>query len=593
MKTSKIHNLILSAPVIKKLLLLIIFFGYAFNILSQSVAIDQLKNKQALTLNGFISTNQVMNFLPSDSGSVFNYNSYCSGSLNFNIYGINAPVSFMYTNRKANYTLPFNQFSVHPSYKWVRTHIGYANMTFSPYTLNGHLFFGGGIEIDPPGLIKISALYGRFKKAVAYDPADLQTIPSYKRMGCGVKIGVEKNGEFADLSFLRVNDVLNSLIVSDDSIRVLPEENTVMSVSFNKSLVKNLQFTGEFAGSMLTTDMLTEEDNEKNRFLNPLSWFMPVRATTINRKALKANINYNRNKYSIGAGYERVDPDYRTLGAYYFNNNLENMTLNFSVNLLKGKLNLSGNAGLQRDNLDNSKMNNNMRFVGSGNINIVPNEKISINTSYSNFSSYTNVKSTFDYINSIDPYENWDTLNYRQISQSLNSNLSYRISNSDKSNQSVSFNIMIQNSNETQGNNQSGTSAFYNAGAAYIVSLKPYDLNISTNMNYNYNKATDNKSSTWGPNVNLSKLFLNRSLKTNLSLGYNTSKTKNIKTGEIWNTRCGLTYNLKKKHNLNLNFLYQLRKSGLVESTKNKTSTLTFSYVYNFQIIKKKEAEDK
>ncbi len=573
----------------KHLILLTFLFGYSNNLLSQTVAIDQLKNKQALTLNGFISSNQVLNYLPADTGSVINYNAYYSGSLNFNIYGINAPVSFMYTNRKANYPLPFNQFSVHPSYKWVRTHIGYANMTFSPYTLSGHLFFGGGVEIDPPGIFKVSALYGRFKKAVEYNSSDLQAIPSYRRMGYGIKVGVENNGDAADLSYLKIKDILSSLLTAEDSIRTRPEENAVMSVSFKKLLFKNLQFSGEFAGSMLTTDMFTEEDQEKSSFLNPLAWFMPVRTTTINRKALKANVNYQRNKYSIGAGYERVDPDYRTLGAYYFNNNLENMTLKFSLSLLKGKLNLSGNTGLQRDNLDGSKMNNSTRFVGSGNINIVPGEKLNINTSYSNFSSYTNVRSTFDYINSIDPYENWDTLNYRQISQSFNSNLSYRISNSDKSNQSVSFNMMIQNSDELQGNEQAGTSAFYNAGAAYIVSLKPYDLNISTNMNYNYNKVTDNESNTWGPNVNLSKLFLNRSLKTNLSLGYNTSETNNIKTGETWNTRCGISYNLKKKHNFNLNVLYQFRKNAQTESSKNKISTLTCSYVYNFQIIKQKE----
>jgi len=580
---------IISNKKILHLILLICFFGQSTLVFSQSVAINQLKNKQALTLNGFISTNQVLNYLPADSGNVFNYNSYYSGSLNFNIYGINAPVSFMYTNRKADYTLPFNQFSVHPSYKRVKTHIGYANMTFSPYTLSGHLFFGGGLELDPPGLIKISALYGRFKRAVAYDTSDLQTIPSYKRMGYGIKIGIEKNGEFTDVSFLRVFDVLNSVSVPNDSIRVLPEENTVMSVSFNKSLIKNLQCTGEFAGSMLTTDMFTEEDKEKSSFLNPLSWFMPVRTTTINRKAIKANIDYNKSKYSLGIGYERVDPDYRTLGAYFFNNNLENLTLHFSVNFLKGKLSVNGNSGLQRDNLDKSKMNNNTRFVSSGNINFVPDEKININASYSNFSSYTNVKSTFDYINSVDPYENWDTLNYRQISQNLNSSLSYRIADNKKSNQSLSFNMMFQTSNEKQGNDSTGKSSFYNTGTAYIVSLKPYDFNISATVNFNYNKNSGNKNNTWGPNVNLSKMFLSRSIKTNLSFGYNTSTTNNIKNGAIWNTRCGITYNLKKKHNFNFNFLFQLRKNRLVENTKYKTSTLTFSYVYNFQIIKQKQ----
>ena len=65
------------------LLLFIALFGVN-SALSQSIAIDHLKEKQALTLNGFLSTNQVLNYQPLDSGNVYKYNSYYTGTLNFN-----------------------------------------------------------------------------------------------------------------------------------------------------------------------------------------------------------------------------------------------------------------------------------------------------------------------------------------------------------------------------------------------------------------------------------------------------------------------------------------------------------------------------
>jgi hypothetical protein len=81
---------------------------------------------------------------------------------------INLPFSFAYTNNQATANLPqpFNRFSLSPSYRWVTTHIGYGNMSFSPYTLSGHEFFGGGIELAPDNGFRFAALYGRFRKAV-------------------------------------------------------------------------------------------------------------------------------------------------------------------------------------------------------------------------------------------------------------------------------------------------------------------------------------------------------------------------------------------------------------------------------------------
>jgi hypothetical protein len=560
-----------------------------------SQSLDKLKGQKPVTIGGFISTNQVLNQIPTDSASIINYNSFYTGSLNFNIYGVSVPFTFIYTNQQGNFSHPFNQFGLHPSYKWIRSHIGYASMSLSPYTMSGHLFLGAGVELDPPGILRASAFYGRLRKEVPYDSTNLQQVPGYKRMGYGLKIGIEKEGDFIDLVLFKAHDVVNSVDLIPESYQILPEENVAMSVLAGKTLFKNLKITGEFASSLLTKDSQTETSGEQAELTKPVSWFLPSKTSTINRNALKANLTYSQQRYSIGAGYERVEPDYRTLGAYYFNNNLENMTLNFTVNFFQNKLSFAGNGGLQRDNLDNSKMNNNKRVVGSGSINVVPSEKLNINASYSNFASYTNVKSAFDYINQTTPYENWDTLNYRQISQNVNTAISYQLSGNDKQNQSVSMNLTWQTSDNQQGTMVTDKSDFYNASASYILSLIPSNFNVSASCSYNYNETSDSTNNyTWGPNVNLSKLFFGKSLKTNLSCGYNTSTTNNINTGDTWNLRCGAAYTLKKQHNFNLTFLYQLRNSRgeNIETRSYSTNTLTFAYVYNFQIIKQKEKKN-
>ena len=562
--------------------------------LTFSQSLDNIKNQQPVTLGGYLSTNQVFNQQPTDSSKNFSYSSYYTGSLNLNFYGISAPFTFIYTNQQGNFSHPFNQYGLHPSYKWIRGHIGYASMSFSPYTMSGHLFLGVGVEVDPPGLFRASAFYGRLRKAVPYDSANLQQVPAYQRMGYGVKLGMEKEGDFVDISIFRAFDLVPSVPEMPESYQILPEENVAMSVCASKSLLKNLLLTGEFASSLLSTDSRTEETNGSRHILKPVGWFMPEKTSTINRNAFKANLTFNQKRYSLGAGYERVEPDYRTLGAYYFNNNLENMTLNFSLNFFENKLGFSGNTGLQRDNLDQSKMNNNSRFAGSGNVNIQANEKMNINASYSNFSSYTNVRSTFDYINQATPYENWDTLNYRQISQSVNTSLSYQLGGNEKRSQALSTNLTWQNSDDSQGDTSSVLSNFYNASASYNLTLIPTDFSISASCSYNYNETPGNVNYTWGPNLNLSKLFWDKTFRTNLGAGYNTSTTNNINTGDTWNLRCGASYTLMKKHSFNLNFLYQLRNSkGQNTPTRAYTAnTLTFAYVYNFQIIKQKEKKD-
>jgi hypothetical protein len=103
--------------------------------------------------------------------------------------------------------------------------------------------------------------------------------------------------------------------------------------------------------------------------------------------AINVNLNYQFLRSTIGIGYERIDPQYATLGAYFFNNDLEVFTVNANAGLLNNKLMLRGSLGTQRDNLGKTKKATSARTVGSFAATYNYNQNFGVDANYSNFST--------------------------------------------------------------------------------------------------------------------------------------------------------------------------------------------------------------
>ena len=157
----------------------------------------------------------------------------------------------------------------------------------------------------------------------------------------------------------------------------------------------------------------------------------------------------------------------------------------FFKTLFENKLNLSVNAGLQQDNLDNAKSSDQQRIVSSINANYNASERLGINGSYSNFQSYTNIRDQFDYINQVGEFDNVDTLNYRQISQNANLGLNYIVKKTETKQHSANLNLVYQNSeNQQEGETiEGGENQFYNSMAGYTLGYPERALNISLAAN--------------------------------------------------------------------------------------------------------------
>ncbi|MBR9978344.1 MAG: hypothetical protein KFH87_09665, partial [Bacteroidetes bacterium] len=129
-----------------------------------------------------------------------------NGTMNVNLYNVDLPFSFTYSEQERDFAQPFNQFGASPTWKWLRGHVGYRSLTYSPYTLAGHQFLGGGLEGNP-GLLRFGLMYGRLQRAVEEDTtAGRFTVPAYQRTGFAGRIGIGSSADYFDVLFLRAKD---------------------------------------------------------------------------------------------------------------------------------------------------------------------------------------------------------------------------------------------------------------------------------------------------------------------------------------------------------------------------------------------------
>lgn len=569
-------------PHLSGLLFVIVAMFFTSSLLAQQVDLGNLKKtftEQPFKIGGGVSASTI--FYDGNDGQgrqPFTY--FLSGNVNFNFFNqVNLPFSFNLTNLGANYgypTLP-NRLSVHPMYKWVTGHIGTVTMSFSPYTLNGHMFTGAGVDLSPKVPWKINAMYGRLQRAVEYDTANTIIPASYKRMGYGTKVRYDKDDHFLGMTFFGAKDDVSSLEWQPDSLNIFPEKNVALSWEGGIKLIDNLTLTGEYGLSMMTRDVRAPKEGAS--FVDKT---FGNRSSTHAYRAFKADVDYQFLKNTIGVGYERIDPEYRTLGAYYFNNDYENITVRFARPFLKDKANIALTWGLQRDDLNHDKEQSSKRMVSSANINYSPNDKFNASLAYSGFQTYMNIKSQFDYINGQTPYDNLDTLNFTQLSQNLSLNTINNFGSNENRRQSISNNLSFQEAADKQGDviREGNLSRFYNLSSMYSLLFVPEAINLNAAVNVTYNLAGGKEFLIIGPTMGVRAKLFTKALTTGVSVSYNTSFNEGVRQSRVLNLRYNAAYTLLKRHSLSANTVWQ--KRSLVERGNTSSVTVTFAYAYSF-----------
>lgn len=503
------------------------------------------------------------------------YTYLLSGSLNINAFNFSVPLFYSITNQGNNlgYTAPFdfNRLSIMPKYKWVKAYIGNVSMTFSPYTLNGFPFKGVGLELTPRSPFKITLMGGQLLKAVSEENAS-GGIPVYQRFGYGAKIGFDQPQYKIGWIGFYVKDNVNSLNITNDK-GVTPKENFVNSLIFSTTLMKNLNFNVEYALSVLTDDSRSKKLSGGN-FRDKL--FSSKESTSF-MNALNVNFDYNIQKSTIGLTYERIDPNYNTLGALYFNNDLENIALRFARPFYQDKITVSTSLGYQRDDLAKAKKQDTKRVVGSVNMNYRATDQLNITGSYSNFSTYTNKKlDQFELINNPNVVQS-DTLDYRQLSQNANVNMSYAFGK--KRNQNLNFNYSIAGQANEQGGviRKGQASTIQNYNLAHSVSFIETKIALNSSLNYTSNEVGQNDNSSVGASVGASKKLFKDKLNTNFGFLYNNSQG-NSNSSSVFGVKFNNSYVLLEQHNFNMSIISMLRSSSNAKKFNDLTATLNYSY---------------
>ncbi|WP_128545348.1 hypothetical protein [Larkinella soli] len=568
--------------------------------------------KQGVQVSGSLSADHVFYGVSGMERRRDPFTFFYSGQLNIKLFGkIDMPTGFMFTNQNFRFSnpfqqrfhlaQPFNRLSLRPSYKGITLHLGTSAMSFSPFTLAGRRFEGAGLEYRPTGKsFYLSAIAGVLQRAVRIDTTHsvAHNLPAYRQVGFGFQVGYRNQNDQAELILFTAANRLRSLPYTLDSLRIAPVRNAVVSVKLAKALFGKWHIGTEVAVSGLTSDQRLARDGRSAGFFESFGGLLPVNAGTRYQKAVRAEVGYQGTGFSGGLEYSRVDPTYRTLGAYYFNNNLENLTANATTQLLRGKISLSANAGLQRDNLDGSRFQTMRRFAGSAQVSFNPSDVFNINLLYSNFLSYSNLWPSYEYLTQVTPYDALDTLNYRQISQNVVGGINYQLPSPKEVSRRFSANLLYQTGADRTRNRQQGT-RLYNASLSYTHSLTRRNLAFSAALNLSQNELPSFSSRLWGPTFSLTKALLDKKLRISGSVTYSRTSTRLTEdrpfapppTGRLWNTRITAGYAPAKRHLLQLSVVGLSRPaSGPADPASRpqppfRELTATLGYRYQFTVF--------
>ena len=314
--------------------------------------------------------------------------------LNLSLFGIDAPFAFNFSEGNQNFKLPSYIFTgISPSYKIATAHIGDRSMFFSRYTLGNITFRGAGVELRP-NKFYVGMMYGRLRRAVAEDLDGRQNLdPSYQRMGYGLKTGYSGDRTKLSFIFFGANDNENS-IVQPTTMFISPNANMVASIQAYQKITNNINVNLEWAHSLFNKDTRSVALENTGGFGNTFGGLFTPNASFQDGDAFNSRINFSGRNYGWNLGYERITRGFRTLGAIFFNNDLENITAGFTKSWMKGKLNMSINGGIERTNLDEFVAEKTARIIASTNLNYAPSEKWNHSIQYSNFQNSTKLRVT-------------------------------------------------------------------------------------------------------------------------------------------------------------------------------------------------------
>ena len=310
--------------------------------------------------------------------------------LHFGKY-LNIPVGISFSNRKTTYIIPDlpndgiynyirsprNNFHINPNYKWAHLKLGTNTTKYSQLTTGNIPVFGAGFDINP-GKFIFSAGYGVSQLAI--EPVPELNIPgAYQQNIITGRIGYGKlNGSKVTLNFVKIKDDINS--VKEAPIGIKPMEGANFSPLVELKLSKNWDLITETAVSVKTTD-LEAEDN----IISYPNSFITVNNTTVVDYSHITGLKWHNKKVSIGGEFNYIGPGYLFAGYRNTETDIIDYKLTTAFKLYKNKVNVNAVAGIRTNNIMNTKLAKNNRFIGNINVFAQITKAFSLNAGFNNY----------------------------------------------------------------------------------------------------------------------------------------------------------------------------------------------------------------
>ena len=496
-----------------------------------------------------------------------------SGAPVLSLYGWQLPFSFNYGSRNRSFNQPFNRFGVSPYYKWATFHFGYRSIRMNPFVMSGLQFLGAGMELNPKGF-RFAAFYGRFAKPVAQDTlASVTPVPAFKRMGYGMKIGFGTRRNYIDFTAVKVNDDTSSIPAPSVDASIKPQDNLALGlggrISFGRRL--NLQF--DVAGSILNRDLNLAVMDTFQAFGAVKSIFQPRLGAQL-LTAGQASLQYTRKVFGLRFVAKRVDPDYRSLAAYYQQSDLQSLTIEPSLRLMKNKIRLSGSIGRQQDNLYRRKAFTSVRTIGSANASFNPVKEYGITLSFSNYGLAQ--QAGLQVLN--------DTFRVAQNNRSISIGQFFIRTNKERS-LNLSMNLSYQ---QLQDLNPYGTYAS-GENSVWFMNLNGNRIRVRDNfslqggLNLSQNKFATGSYLLIGPTAGVSRPLIKDKLQASGTLSYNKGFQAGTSSGSTLNFFSSFQYQVSKTHQFSLTFNILHNSTTFLNTGTFTEIRLLAGYVLVFQ----------
>jgi len=461
---------------------------------------------------------------------------------------------------------------VSPQWKWIKVHLGYRNINFSKYVLGGHTILGAGLELTP-GKFRFGIVYGRLQrttnKAYNINNPTSDTLSTYSRKALSFKIGVGSDNTFVDFVFLRGYDDSTSVDTSYYRSGNFPATNVVAGINSRIAFSRTLHLQIESAYSLYTNNQKSIGTVEISPFVDKM---IPVNISTQGFLAVNGKLEYkNRKGFSAGVQYRRIDPGYKSMGSYFINNDVENITANLGFSLFKRRMSIRGSMGTERNNLKTARNATTKKLIGSFMLNYNPVHFFGININYSNYSVNQHA-GRIQIADSVKLYQTNGTLVIMPHFQFLGKGkkTSHYIS-------TVYTRMNLNDKNPQSGFNNSFVTS--NALLTYGLSFLSNGMGINMSINYNRVEMSGGQSTNKGFTFGANKSFLKGKFNTGLSVNYTNSVNGTLETTIITPVLTARG-KLGKHHNIRMKFT-------LISSDNKNRQSYTenigdISYVFTF-----------